>query len=231
LLNILIDKKLLLSKAKEKNYDVEQYLEVVIKEVMKQNKIPTKEDLKKALASQGIGYNQWLQFQKEELMSQTLIRSEVMPKIEVGNSELMEYYRKNSDKYTKPAEMSLNCIFLNKDNYFTKSALEQKKNEISAKLKGTKTKFEEVAKEYSELPGQDNNFFLGNYKKGELDAKIEDASFKLKKGELSNWIETGNGWYIIQLLKLTEARLTEYKTVREEIELAIKSVFRPVKKG
>ena len=133
----------------------------------------------------------------------------------------MEYYRKNIGKYTEPAELTLNCIFLNKDNYFVKSALEEKKAEISGKLKGS-ANFEEVGKEYSELPNPDNKILLGTFKKGELSAAIEDAAFKLKKGGLSPWIGTDNGWYIIQLVNLKESRLIEFKEVREQIVRVIK---------
>lgn len=222
LLDRLIEKKLLLSKAKEKNYDVDKYLEVVIEEIKKKNNLTSTEQLKRALAASGIAYEDWKKFQKNEIMTQSLIQNEIAARILVENSEIMEYYRKNKDKYTTPAEISLNCIFLNKDNYFAASALTEKKNEISAKLKDNNTKFADVATEYSELPGTENKYFLGKFKQGELDAKIEEAALKLKKGELSDWLETDNGWYIIQLQELTEARLVEYRTVREQIERTIK---------
>ncbi|UCH97294.1 MAG: hypothetical protein JSV88_10695, partial [Candidatus Aminicenantes bacterium] len=63
---------------------------------------------------------------------------------------------------------------------------------------------------------------LGEFKKGELDAKIEEVSFKLKKGEHSPWIETENAWYITQMINLTEPQPVEYKSVREEIENKLK---------
>ncbi len=221
LLNMLIDRKLLLSRAKEKKYDVEQYLEIVIKEIMKKNNFNTKEDLRNALTTSGIDYEEWRKYQKNELISQSLIQNELGSRITVENSEIMEYYRKNADKYTKPAEFSLNCIFLDKKNYLSEQALEDKKKEIAAKLAANKN-FEETAKEYSEMTGAENNFFLGDYKKGELNAAIEEAAMKLKAGEISDWIDTENGWYMIQMIKFTAPQLIEYKTIRDEIEQTIK---------
>ena len=78
------------------------------------------------------------------------------------------------------------------------------------------------SKKYSELPSEDSNYFLGEFKQGELDAKIEEASYQLKEGDHSGWIETGNGFYITQLIKRTESTVKEYKSVREEIENKLK---------
>jgi peptidyl-prolyl cis-trans isomerase SurA len=229
LLDSLIDRKLLLSKAKEQNYNVEQYLENVIKEIMNKNNFSTKEQLKRALIASGIEYEDWRKFQMDELMTQSLIQNQIGARIIVENAEIMEHYRKNVEQYTKPAEMSLNCIFLNKQNYFIESALADKKNEISAKLNDNQSEFVEVAKEYSELPGEDNNFFLGKFKQGELDAKLESAALKIKKGKISSWIETESGWYLIQLKDFTESQLIQLKTVREEIERVIKNKKMQVK--
>lgn len=223
LLGMLIDQKLVLSKAKEKNYDLDQYVEMVIKEIMKQNNIASIEDLKKALASSGIDYEEFKKIRKNELLTQNLIKEEIGAKIEVDNSELMTHYRQNIAKYTIPAEYSLDCIFLNLDNYFTAAALKAKKEEIDGKLKESGATFEAVAGEYSELPNEENNIFLGNFKKGELHHNIEQAVLKMKEGDISSWIETGNGWYIIRLTKLKPAKVKEYKEVRDEIEEFIRN--------
>jgi peptidyl-prolyl cis-trans isomerase SurA len=59
---------------------------------------------------------------------------------------------------------------------------------------------------------------LGEFKQGELDPSLEKAAIDLKQGEHSGWIETNNGWYILQVVKRTEPQAMEYKTVRDEIE-------------
>lgn len=220
LLGSMIEQKLILSYAKEKNYDLDGEVELIIKDIKKQNNINTDEELKAAIAAQGIDYDQWKNQLKQSRMQQRFIGEMIGPKIKVDSSTIMDYYKKNSKDYTIPAKISLNCIFLNKENYLDPNALEEKMKVIDEELK--ETPFEEVAKKYSELPGVDNNYFLGEFKKGELDARIEEVSFKLKKGEHSPWIETDNAWYITQMINLTEPQLVEYKLVREEIENKLK---------
>jgi len=220
LLNRLIEQKLLLSYAKEKNYDVDGIVELIIKDIKKQNNINSDEELKAALASQGLDYDQWKKQLKETQTQQQFIREKIGSKVNIDSSAIMEYYKKNIDEYTVPAKYSLNCIFLNKENYLSPSVLQEKMKTIDAELETNS--FEETAKKYSELPGEDNNYFLGEFKEGELDAKIEEASYGLKEGEHSGWIETAKGYYITQLIKRTESTVTEYKLVREEIENKLK---------
>lgn len=220
LLNRLIEQKLVLSYAKEENYDVDGVLELIIKDIKKQNNINSDEELKAALASQGLDYEQWKRQLKETQIQQHFIREKIGSKIKIDSSAIMDYYKKNIDDYTVPAKYSLNCIFLNKENYLAPSALKEKMKTIDVELRTNS--FEETAKKYSELPGEENNYFLGEFKKGELDAKIEETSFQLKEGENSGWIETENGFYMTQLIKHTESKLVEYKLVREEIENKLK---------
>jgi len=222
LLSMLIERKLVLSVAKGKNFDVEQYLEVVIKEIMEKNNIASLDDLKRAIEGSGLDYQEWRKIRKEELLSQSLIQSEVGSKIKIENSEIMAYYRANIDKFTKAAEISLNCIFLDKENIPDPGSLSQKMAAISAKLKENGAKFEDIARESSELPNAESNIFLGVFKKGELDAKIETAASQLKAGDYSDWIETANGWYIVQLVTYTESRVMDFKDIREEIETTLR---------
>jgi parvulin-like peptidyl-prolyl isomerase len=220
LLNRMIEQKLILSYAKGEDYDVDGVLELIIKDIKKQNNINSDEELKAALASQGLDYDQWKKQLKETQIQQQFIREKIGPKVKIDSSAIMEHYKKNIDDYTIPAKYSLNCIFLNKENYLAPSALKEKMKTIDVQLETNP--FEEAAKKYSELPGEENNYFLGEFKEGELDTKIEEASFQLKKGEHSEWIETENGFYITQLIKRTESKLVEYKVVREEIENKLK---------
>jgi len=216
LLDRIIEYKLILSKAKEKKYDVENDIKVIIKEIKKQNNFTTDKELEEALKSQGLTMEKFKEQQKINRIQQRFIYEEAYSNVKIDNSDIMEYYKKNIDKYTIPLQLSINCLFLNKENYSTDEDILEKKDKINSEL--NETNFKEVAKKYSELSNSEDNIFLGNFKKGELDNKIEEKALKLKKGEHSSWIETDTGWYIIQLISRTESKLIEYKKVREEIK-------------
>lgn len=216
LLDRIIEYKLILSKAKEKKYDVENDIKVIIKEIKKQNNFATDKELEEALKSQGLTMGKFKEQQKINRIQQRFIYEEAYSNVKIDNSDIMEYYKKNIDKYTIPLQLSINCLFLNRENFSTDEDILEKKDNINSEL--NETNFKEVAKKYSELSSSEDNIFLGNFKKGELDNKIEEKALKLKNGEHSSWIETDSGWYIIQLISKTESKLIEYKKVREEIK-------------
>ena len=220
LLQQMIEQKILLSMAKEKNYDVDDEVEMIVKDIKKQNNMNSDEELKQAIEAQGMDYDKWRKQLKENTMQQRLIREEIVYKLKkVDNTQIMAYYREHLDEYTKPRQFSLNCIYLDKAQALNEAALAEKRRTIDTELQsGT---FEEVAKQYSQLPGTGNNYFLGNFKEGELLAKIEEAAIKTDVGKYSPWFETESGWYVIQVLERKEPELIESKTVRGEIETAI----------
>jgi peptidyl-prolyl cis-trans isomerase SurA len=213
LLNKLIEQKLLRSKIREKNYNVDSDVEMIIQEIKKQNNLASDDDLKATLQAEGIDFAAWKEQWKERRKQERLIAEEVGAKIKIDNSQIMEYYRKNVDKFTVPAEITLNCIFLKNGEGNVKP--QEKMDRVSTELKPDL--FEQVAKKYSQLPDAANNIALGKFKTGELDSKLEVEALKLKKGEYSGWIETAAGWYIIQLADFTDARLLEVKEAREII--------------
>jgi len=213
LLNRFIEQKLLLSRIKEKNYDVDSDVEAIVQEIRKQNNIASEEELIAALRSEGIDFGAWKNQLRERRKQERLVWEEVGSKIKIDNPQIMEYYRKYQEQFTVPAEITLNCIYLKKN---VDGAMPQEKMDlIAAELKPGL--FEETAKKHSELPDAANTIALGQFKKGELDKNLEDAALKLKKDEYSGWIETDNGWYIIQLANFTDARVQEVKDVREDI--------------
>jgi len=217
LLDLVIGRKVILSKAKEKKYDMSQYLDIVIEDIMKRNNIATKEDLIKALNSQGISYDEFKKQRLEQLMQEKFIQESLGTRINVDTSEIISYYKKNISKYTAPVKYKLNCIFLNKEHYFTDEAISVKKKEIAKKI-SISNDFISVAKKFSELEGTNNNYELGTFSKGELDSALEKSASKLLLSKFSDWIETDNGWYIIQLADKTLPMVKEYKSVKKDIE-------------
>jgi peptidyl-prolyl cis-trans isomerase SurA len=213
LLDRLIEQKLLMSKIKEKNYNVDSDVEMIIQDIKKQYDFASDEDLKNALRGEGIEFSAWKDQWRERRKQERLISEEVGPKIKVDNPQIMEYYRQHAEQYTIPAEFTLNGIFIAKGGDVGKAR--EKMEQVNAELKPEL--FEQVAKQYSELPDAPSGSSMGKFKKGELDKVLEEAALKLKKGEVSGWLETEQGWYIVQLADFSAERLQEVKDVREEI--------------
>jgi len=218
LLNMLIGRKILLSKAKEKKYDLNQYLKLVIKEIMKRNNLKNEEELKLALRSQGLSIEQFKKQRLSQLMQERYIQEEVGQKIKVDASEVVDYYRKNSSKYLNPEKITLHCIFLNKDLYFSGDLRKEKMKKILGELNRKGSNFEKIASMYSDLDTGDNKYLLGTFSYGDLDKNIEKEVKSLKDGKVSKWISTDSGWYLIKVVKRVPEHLTELKKVKDKIK-------------
>jgi len=94
---------------------------------------------------------------------------------------------------------------------------EVEKQEVIAKLQGFKERvakgddFSTLAVLYSEDPGSSKQGGeLGMFKRGEMRTEFEAAAFKLKPGEISDIVETEDGFHIVQMIE----RRGEYINVR-----------------
>lgn len=215
LLDMMITDLLLLQQAREKGLNVKEQVKATIEQIKKQNNLESDEDLIRAMRAQGIEYNQWVKQLEENLMRQAVIYTEVDRTIVLDDSEIVQYYKQKPQEFVVPPEFRIKAIYLSST---TNPAylLEEKRNEISEKLKSG-VPFETLVSDYSEGP-KDNGGDLGFFKKGELEKNIEQAVEKLKVGEISNWIEARNGWYLVKLEEKKESYQKSFEEARKDIE-------------
>ncbi|WP_409304548.1 peptidylprolyl isomerase [Peribacillus sp. SCS-155] len=97
---------------------------------------------------------------------------------------------------------------------------EKTAKEVKAQLdKGEK--FEDLAKKYSTDPGsKDKGGDLGWFGAGTMVQPFEEATYKLKKNEISAPVQSEHGWHIIQLLDKKE--LKPLKDMKKDIEHDLK---------
>ncbi len=210
LLEDLIQRKLLLAKAKEDGMDVESETKMVIENILKENNLSSEKELEEIMKNEGINYNAWKEELKNNLLQQKVIRKYVDSNISVDNAEMLDYYRKHSEEFKEPEEVKLKGIFLE-----DKEGVEEKMKKIEEELKNKS--FEDVASIYSEGPEKERRGELGKFKKGEMEKNLENHVFSMKVGDLSPWIKTSKGYYILKLEEKKEAKLKSFEEARDEI--------------
>ena len=216
LLDQIIDQKLLLAKAKTKDYDVDSDVEVMLAQIKKNYNFNSDEEFKKVLNAQGVRYEEYLQFLREQRLTERLVYEEVEPRINIDASEILGYYRDQRADYRIPPRIKLNAVFLNQEYYLTEEALKARQEEIARAL--SEKDFLSVANEYTQLDSEENPGYLGEFKVEELDDRILGVARTLQEGEYSDrWIQTGTGYYLIQVVERIPEKMQEYSKVRDQI--------------
>jgi parvulin-like peptidyl-prolyl isomerase len=221
LLEDMITNKLLLQKAKQQGIDVAEQLNMQIESLKKENGFDTDAQLIQAMRQQGIVFEEWKQEMEENLLRQAVIFNEVGQSIVVDDTEVVNYYHEKREEFVEPAEYTIKAIYLSGENRI-REEVQGTMDEISGKIQAGEN-FGALAAEYSDLEpaeGEDEESrgLLGSYQPGDLNRALEEVVEQLNTGEVSNWIEAQNGWWLLKLVNKKESRIKEFEEVREDIE-------------
>jgi len=223
-LDSLIEKKLLDQKVKELNIIVDDAeINLAIEDVKKQNSID-QEELVRALADQGMSYAVYRGQLKEQLEKLRLVSIEVRSKIQVGETEMLDYYNANPQTYREDDTFRARHIFFKTSDKDSPDDIKQatdKALEALAEAKSGKD-FIELAKTYSEDPAAlTDGGDLGSFKKGDMQPELERNILSLKPGEISELVKSPVGLHIIKLESHTYGKAKPFETVKSEIEEAL----------
>jgi peptidyl-prolyl cis-trans isomerase SurA len=221
----LIDKKLLDQKIKELNIKVsDEEVKQAIDDVKKQNNIASQEALVSALASQGLTFEQYRTQLQEQIEKLKLVSMEVRAKIQVGETEMREYYEANRAKYTEEDTFRARHIFFRTSEKSPANEIKQTMTTalmVLAEAKSGKD-FAELSKSYSEDPAaRKDGGALGTFKKGDMMPELEAAIMSMKPGEVSELVYTPSGFHIIKLEERTIGKMKPFENVKAEINDAL----------
>jgi peptidyl-prolyl cis-trans isomerase SurA len=220
----LVEKKLIEQKIKELNVVVsEAEILQAMEDVKRQNSLD-QEGLVKALAAQGVSYDQYRSQLHGQLERLKLVSMEVKSRIQVGESEVRAYYDTNLDVYREEDSFRARHIFFKTSE---KAPAEDIKRSMTtalnvlAEAKSGKD-FAELAKQYSEDPAaRKDGGDLGSFKKGDMQPELEQAILNLKPGEVSELVYTPLGFHLIKLEERINGKPKPFERVKSEIEETI----------
>ena len=201
-LDELIDDRLIAQSAAAKGIQVsDEAVEGTIKRVLEQNHM-TKEDLKKALAEQGLDFSSYRSKIASDLLKSRYISKEIKANIIITDQEIMDYARKH-DLFSQEESVTIAQIFIPKDS---PNAVGGADNEIWKKIRKrlkNEENFFALASEFSEGPAAAKGGRLGTFKRGSLLKEIEEEAYKLPLGEPSKVIKTDLGYHMIMVTNRT----------------------------
>jgi peptidyl-prolyl cis-trans isomerase SurA len=198
----LIDQSLLVQRAKDMGISVEPDVIKQLDQIRVENKLPSMEALEEAVSKQGLNWEDFKNNIRSGLLTKKVIGSEVGSHISVPKDEIQKYYDEHKQEFMRPEQVALRSIEVNtagKDA--TEVADLKKKAETARKRIQDGEDFGEIAKRYSDGATAKQGGYLGQYKRGELSKELEDTVFKMKRNELTEVMETKQGYLIMQVLE------------------------------
>lgn len=221
----LIDKKLLEQKVRELGIKVtDEEVRQAIDDVKRQNNMSSQEALVSALASQGLTLEQYRTQLREQIEKLKLVSMEVRAKIQVGESEMREYYEANRAKFSEEDTFRARHIFFRTNEKAPADDIKRTMTTalmVLAEAKSGKD-FAELAKSYSEDPAaRKDGGNLGTFKKGDMMPELETAILGMKPGEVSELVYTPAGFHIVKLEERRSGIMKPFEGVKADIEEAL----------
>jgi peptidyl-prolyl cis-trans isomerase SurA len=214
----LIDQSLLVQRGKDMGLNVEPEVIKRLDQLRQQNKIDSMEDLEKAVTAQGSNWEDFKNNIRNGILTQRVISNEVGSHITIGKDEVEKYYNEHKAEFVRPEQVALREIEVSTEGKKDEELPELKKKAETA-LKRVKDgeDFGEIAKRFSDSSTAKQGGFLGVYKRGELSKELEDIVFKMKKNELTDVMDTKQGYLVLQVLERYEAGEQPLNKVENEI--------------
>jgi peptidyl-prolyl cis-trans isomerase SurA len=214
----LIDQSLLVQRAKDMGVSVEPEVIKKLDAIRTQNNFASMEELERAVSSQGMNWEDFKNNIRNTLLTQRVISSEVGSHITIGDEEVAKYYEAHKTEFVRPEQVALREIEVSTQGKKPEEIPDLKKKAETA-LKRVKDgeDFGEIAKRFSDGSTKSQGGFLGVYKRGELSKELEDVVFKMKRNDLTDIMETKQGFLILQVLEHYDEGEQSLAKVKNEI--------------
>ena len=174
------------------------------------------EELRQALAAQGLTIEQFRDSQRRNLIVQRVTGREVFSRIQVEDEELRRIYREQQERFQIPARRHLVEILVPESATATPAVLTDRAVAVRAEMSDGRDP-EEIA----EALGEDARFIdVGWVEKGDLSAELEEAAWSLAVGDVSAPVEARGGRHILKVVEIEEETVKPFEEVADQIRAA-----------
>lgn len=214
----LIDQQLLLERGKEMDISGDTELIKRLDQMRKQMNLDSMEDLEKAAEAQGISFQDFKQNTKNRIITETVIGREVGSRMNLTKEEELKYYEEHKSELAQPEQVRLSEILVSiaKDEPELVTAAQTKSAGLLEQIRKGAS-FEDIAKKNSEGPSAAQGGDLGYFKRGVLAKELEDKTFGMKAGEVSDAIRTRQGFVLLKVVDHREAGIPAFKEIEPRI--------------
>src|SRR5205807_3772878 len=195
----LIDQDLLMDEGKDLGITADTDMIKRLDEIRKQMNLESMEDLEKAAQAQGVSFEDFKQNLRNSIITQKVIGQEVGSHLQVSKEEEQKFYDAHKNEMQQPETIRLSEILVSTEKPSGDknagpdptpeqlAAAEAKAKDLLDQIhKGAK--FEDIAKKNSDGPTAAQGGDLGEFKRGTLARELEDKTFAMKPGDVSDVI-------------------------------------------
>ena len=230
----LIDQQLLLEKGKDLGINADTDLIKRLDEIRKDTKLETMEDVDKAAQAQVVSFEDFKQNLKNQIITQKVISQEVGSHLQVTKEEEQQFYDEHKSEMQQPEQIRLSEILIAAQKAPAPgdktpvtdptpeeiAAAEAKAKDLLEQIhKGAK--FEDVAKKESSGPTAAQGGDLGYFPRGQLAKELEEKTFVMKKGEVSDVVRVKQGFVILKVTDHPSGGIPTVKEVEPRLQEAI----------
>src|SRR5262245_25916772 len=221
----LIDRQLLLDKGKDLNITADTDLIKRLDEMRKQMKLATMDDLEKAAEAQGVSFEDFKQNMRTEIITQQVIQREVGGHINVTKEEEQKFYNEHKPEMERKEQVRLSEILVSTeqagDDQDKIAAAKAKADDLLKQIRAG-ANFEDIAKKNSDGATAAQGGDLGEpFERGKLAKQLEDLTFAMKKGEVSDVIRTKQGFVILKVTEHQAAGTPSFNDIENRLQEAV----------
>lgn len=147
--------------------------------------------------------------------------------VKVSDEDLRAYYTQNEARFTAPEERRASHILIKAERGAPAAeiaAAKARAQALLAQARKNPADFAELARKNSQDPGSaEKGGDLGFFGRGAMVKPFEEAAFGLKKGEISDLVQSDFGFHIIEVTDVRGGEKRSFESVRAEIEDAVKT--------
>ena len=144
----------------------------------------------------------------------------------VNESDLKTYYEQNATRLSGQEERRASHILISSPktaNVADRQKARAKADELLAAVRKTPDSFAELARKNSQDAGSaPNGGDLDFFARGAMVKAFEEAAFAMKKGDISNVVETEFGYHIIRLTDIKAPKVRSFEEMRGQLEADLK---------
>jgi len=225
----LIDQQLLLDKGKDLGITADTEVIKRLDEMRKDMKLESMEDLEKAAQGQGISFEDFKQNLKNQIITQQVISKEVGSRMSISKEELQQFYDAHKSQMEQPEQIRLSELLVSTEKKGKDASMSDEQQLAAAQAKADDllaqirkgTSFEDLAKKNSDGPTAAQGGDLGYFKRGTLAKELEDKTFAMKPGDVSDVIRTKQGFVILKVAEHQMAGVPPLSEIEPKVQDAI----------